>query len=128
MRSGEPVTQGANLADAYGDDPRLLAMALARRPRLLALCPHSLLRRAHLVGDALVLVGYAPQVVEHVERVGEARGREQQRERVGLLLAVEPVDAIPEAVQCDRVLAPEELEALCLQAEELVQLAQPLAP
>ena len=123
----QPVAQRANLTYAHGDDSRFLAMPLARRPRLLALAAHPGLHRADLVRDAFVLVGDPLQVVEHVERVREARRREQQRQRVGLLLAVELVDAIPEAAHRDRMLPPQELQTLGLQPEELVQAAQALA-
>ena len=102
-------------------------MTLARRSRLLALVSHAVLRCADLVRDALVLVRDPAEVVEHVERVREARRREQQRERVGLLLPVELVDAIPETAQRDRVLPPQQLQTLGLQPEELVQPAQALA-
>jgi hypothetical protein len=86
------------------------------------------LRSANLVRDVLVGVGNAPQVVEDVERVGEARRRQEQRERVRLLLPVEVGEPIPEAVQSNRVLTPEELQSLRLQPEELVELAKTLAP
>ena len=88
-RLPQPVVKRAHLGNTDGDDTRLLAMPLARGSRLLSLRPHAVLRRAHLVRDALVRIGDAPYVVEDVERVREARGGEQERERVGPILAVE---------------------------------------
>ena len=126
-RRREPVAQSARLTNTKRDDTCFLAMALARRPRLLALCPHSLLGRPHLVGDALVLVGDAVEVVEQVECIGEARRRQQKRERVGLLLPVKAIDAVSQAAQRDRVLSPQQLQTFRLEPEELVQPAQPLA-
>ena len=67
------------------------------------------------------------EVVEQVERVGEARRRQQQRERVGLLLPVKAIDAVSQAAQRDRVLSPQQLQTFRLEPEELVQPAQPLA-
>jgi hypothetical protein len=89
-------------------------MPLACRSRLLALLAHAVLRRADLVRDTPILVRDPLQVVEQVERVGKARRRKEQRERVALLLPVELVDAIPETAEGDRMLPPQQLQALGL--------------
>ena len=58
--SRQAIAQGTDLAHSHGDDPRFLAMALAGRSRLLALLADAVLRRTHLVRDALVLVRDPP--------------------------------------------------------------------
>src|SRR5204863_2567332 len=63
LRCDELVPEAAHLRDAHGHDARLSEDGRARLPRAPELKAHLGLRRAHRVGDALVLLADLPDVV-----------------------------------------------------------------
>src|SRR5262245_55285356 len=103
-------------------------MARSRLPRARPLRANPLLRGGHGVCDVLVLRGHATYVVEGIEEVGEARGRQDEREGFGLLLLVQTHQPLAQPRDGDAVLAAQQLQTLRLQPEQQVEAAQALAP
>src|SRR5436305_641028 len=96
-------------------------------PAAAAWIGHGLLSPVDLAGDALVFVSDLVHVVELVDEVGEARGREEDRDRVGVVGLVHRDEARIEPANRLPVLLTEERQSAALELEELRQPREFLA-
>ena len=122
----ERVSRRLLLRRSGADRPLLAANPGAQRDRVLASKVHRQLRQPDLTGDLAILVADPRHVVGLGDHVVQRAGADQEVDGRRLAFLVDRHQTLREHVELLRVLPLEVVELIRLEAEQLVELGQPL--